>query len=150
MDLYIKLKPDKTLRDVALEIQQLNEFWKELLINGPIKCNPDSYREETVYSTEATPVLDSDGNQTYDIDGNPITEYLPLKDDDGNIITKQVEVPEGFLGDVNTPPNEAGYITVRICNYESLEWEVFPTSFTLVSGYPIRGDNNEILPSGFI
>lgn len=128
MDIYIRLIEGATLRDAALEIQQLNVAFADKLVNGPIKCNPDSYREE--------PVLDADGN--------------PVLDQDGNATTQQVEVPEGFIGDANTIPNDAGIVTVRITNYESFEWWTMPSSFVVVSGYPRRGDDNSILPGAFI
>lgn len=42
MQLYIKLRPGCTLRDAALEVQQLNAAMADALTNGPLPCNPDS------------------------------------------------------------------------------------------------------------
>lgn len=119
MDLILKLKEGYTLRDVALEIQQINTYLmaqtvtetvngetitRPLMLYGPLQCNPDS------------------------------------------------ECPEGFLGSVNTPPNEYGFVTIRIENYESLEMELpaMPLTFVIVMGYPRRGENNDILPGAIL
>lgn len=108
MDLYIKLKEGKTLKDAALGIQQLNEVMTPLLVNGPIKCNPEA------------------------------------------------DQPELFLGDVNSPPNSAGIITIRIVNYDSLEIDpvavaqyvpLLSSACIFVWGYPRRGEFEEVLPT---
>ena len=47
--------------------------------------------------------------------------------------------PEGFLGSVNTPPDEQGYCNVRIDNYLYINWGKLPASpstFDVVSGKP--------------
>lgn len=42
MQITIKITEGKTLADVALEIQQLNQAMAPLLVNGPIPANPES------------------------------------------------------------------------------------------------------------
>lgn len=100
LDIVIQIKAGKTLKDVALEIQALNQYVGQMGINPatgadwfprPIKCNPDST------STE------------------------------------------GFLGDVNTPPDPQGYVNVRIMDYQYINWgklPAMPSTFTVVSGKP--------------
>ena len=46
---------------------------------------------------------------------------------------------EGFLGDANSPPDEQGYVNVRIMNYQYINWgklPASPTTFVVVSGRP--------------
>lgn len=56
------------------------------------------------------------------------------------------EIPEGFLGDVNTPPNEFGYVTVRIEAYRKLILPgVIPQSFQFVLGEAVEdGPSGEV------
>jgi hypothetical protein len=170
MDIYIKLKnyentqPQVSLQYAALEIEQLNTACSELLVNGPIKVNPNSTKQVPIldsegnqvieYQYETVQVLDSNGDPVLDAEGNPTYETKQVLDENNNPIgTPQYEdIPflEGFIGDANTVPNELGYVTVRINNYESFEWEVMPTTFIIVSGYPRRGENNDILLGNFI
>lgn len=47
--------------------------------------------------------------------------------------------PEGFLGSVNSPPDEQGYVNVRLDNYQYINWGKLPaqpTTFDVVSGKP--------------
>ena len=47
--------------------------------------------------------------------------------------------PEGFLGSVNTPPDEQGYVNVRLADYTYINWgklPAAPTTFDVVSGKP--------------
>jgi hypothetical protein len=49
------------------------------------------------------------------------------------------ESQEGFLGSVNTPPDEQNYVQVRIDNYLYINWgklPAAPTTFVVVSGKP--------------
>ena len=90
IDIVVKLKPEMTLRDVALEVQQLNQFAGTEEFPRPIPCNPDS------------------------------------------------EQVEGYLGLVNTPPDEMGRVNVRI-DYEFLDLALLPAipqTFTFIIGKP--------------
>ena len=148
LDLYIKLKnydqtqPEVSLQLAAQEIEQLNIGCKDLLVNGPVKCNPNSFREVMITEQVETSDLDSEGN--------PIFITSPVLDSNGDPTYKTIPVLEGFLGDVNTIPNEFGIVTVRIENYDSFEWWTNPSSFIIVSGYPRRGEENNILPGEII
>ena len=148
LDLYIKLKnydntkPEVSLQLAAQEIEQLNIACSSLLVNGPIKVNPNSFQEVIITEQIETSDLDSEGN--------PIYISSPVLDTNGEPTYQTVPVLEGFIGDVNTIPNEFGYVTVRIENYESFEWEVMPSTFVIVSGYPRRGVDGNILPGEII
>lgn len=50
------------------------------------------------------------------------------------------EYIEGFLGDVNTLPNEYGYVTARIANWRKLVVPIgiSPNSFSFVYGQPVE------------
>ena len=90
IDIVVKLKPEATLRDVALEVQALNAYAGTEEFPRPIPCNPDS------------------------------------------------EQVEGFLGLVNTPPDEMGRVNVRI-DYEFLDLSFLPAepqTFTFILGKP--------------
>ena len=46
---------------------------------------------------------------------------------------------EGFVGSVNTPPDEQGYFNVRLDNYDYINWGKLPATpqtFSVVSGKP--------------
>ena len=53
------------------------------------------------------------------------------------------EVPEGFLGNVNTPPNEFGYVSIVIENYRKLilPQGVAPSTFSIVLGDAVEETN---------
>lgn len=101
IDVTIKLKPGKTLKDVALEIQQLNQYVGQMGINPEtgedyfpraIPCNPDSEKQE------------------------------------------------GFVGVVNTPPDEYGRVNVRL-PFEYLDLSALPaqpSTFSFIVGVPIQ------------
>lgn len=110
LTLAIRLKPDYTdpkykstetahwlpaLQASAVAFQQLNELFKDLLSEGPMKSNPAA------------------------------------------------EQVEGFLGDVNTPPNEYGVVLVRQESLTTLDIPYLPPEvpFTLR-----LGDTSKDLP----
>lgn len=53
------------------------------------------------------------------------------------------EQPEGFLGDVNTPPDANGFVTVRLADYSYFDLAILdslpakPTTFSF--GYAVTG-----------
>jgi hypothetical protein len=86
IDITIRLKEGKTLKDVVAEVQQLNSFFGTEQFPRPIPCNPE----------------------------------------------------EGTVGLVNTPPDENGYVNIRI-DYEYLDLSFLPaqpTTFNFVIGKP--------------
>lgn len=55
MDLTFRLKEGKTIHDAAIKVQQFNTIAADLLVNGPIPCNPDSDQTETMIGDICTP-----------------------------------------------------------------------------------------------
>lgn len=53
------------------------------------------------------------------------------------------EQPEGFLGDVNTPPDENGFVTVRLSDYDYFDLAILDTlpakPSTFSFGYAVTG-----------
>lgn len=100
-----------------------------------IKLNEENY-DETDELNPWRPALVSAA-----LEIQQLNQILPEAQVSGPIpCNPEAEYIEGFLGDVNTLPNEYGYVTARIANWRKLVIPigVTPTSFAFVYGTPVE------------
>lgn len=118
------------LQASALFMQGLNQLLAEELIHGPIACNPTAmvYHPPTYKIDTAA--------MGYDKPAEISEDMLPTQTFEEGIeqeIVYTIDTPgyfegsvEGFLGNVNTPPNEFGVMTIVLENYAALKIPYLP------------------------
>lgn len=172
MELVIKLNEGKTLKDAAIKLQQFNTVAEAMLVNGPIQCNPDSIAEVPVFEDIPNPDYIPAVTEQVEFDGPFGKGYttaivtpaigdefiqVPKLDAEGVQLTQIIDAELGFLGDLNTPVNEFGYVRVMVNNYRKLiiepEMAMFlGDTFKIVTGEPtedsVDADGNPIVVMG--
>ena len=118
-DIIVRLNMDSAIEPVdfipmlkamAQEIQLLNNFVDGDKFPRPIKSNPDAMTWVEEHTEVVPEHVDTDGNTV------PETTVTITAHWTGSI--------EGFCGDLNTPPDINGFITVRLADYDFFDLRI--------------------------